>query len=78
MKQLIFTALALIFGNLCDAEVAQADFYVSTEGSDKWSGTKSDSVKGGGDGPFASLKRARDAVRDLKKTRDGDILLAGG
>lgn len=56
-----------------------ADFYVSPDGSDMWSGTLCD-PDGQGDGPFATLVRARDAVRELKKTRSGDIvvLIRGG
>lgn len=53
----------------------QADFYVSTEGSDDWSGTVADSNTQGSDGPFATLGRARDAVRELKKSKSTDILV---
>lgn len=58
----------------------QADFYVSVHGSDAWSGTLADPVAGEGDGPFATLARARDAVRELKKQRATDIvvLIRGG
>lgn len=41
-----------------------ADFYVSRTGKDSWSGTISSA--NGADGPFATLERARDAVRKLK------------
>ncbi len=43
---------------------AEATFYVATDGDDAWSGTLSAST--GEDGPFATLHRARDAVRQLK------------
>ncbi|MGJ8677044.1 MAG: right-handed parallel beta-helix repeat-containing protein [Akkermansiaceae bacterium] len=57
-----------------------ADFYVSPDGSDTWSGTLVEPDKGGADGPFATLTRVRDAVRDLKKSKSADIvvLVRGG
>jgi hypothetical protein len=48
-------------------ESAPADFFVALSGNDQWSGktaTRTDH-----DGPFATLARARDAVRELLKTR---------
>lgn len=58
----------------------QADFYVATDGSDSWSGTLAEPDASGRDGPFASLARARDAVRELKNGRSRDIvvLIRGG
>ncbi len=50
-------------------------FYVSTSGNDSWSGCAPDANKSKTDGPFRTLERARDAVRDLKKS---DGLPAGG
>lgn len=50
-----------------------ADFYVSTQGSDSDTGTIAQ--------PFASLERARDAVRELKKVdgkRDIIVQIRGG
>ena len=43
-----------------------ADFYVSPNGNDSWSGTlpEPNSVKS--DGPFATLKRVQQAVREMK------------
>ena len=43
-----------------------ANFYVATNGSDAWSGTLVAPNRGKTDGPFATLTRARDAVRDLR------------
>jgi hypothetical protein len=45
-----------------------ADFFVSPRGKDSWSGRRTD--PGGDDGPFATVARARDAVRALFKTLD--------
>ncbi|MDB4396460.1 right-handed parallel beta-helix repeat-containing protein [Mariniblastus sp.] len=57
-----------------------ADFYVSPKGSDAWSGTLPEPDEAGTDGPFATLQRARDAVRDLKqgKSKDFVVLVRGG
>ncbi len=42
-------------------------FYVSTLGRDTWSGRVSWPKADGSDGPFATITRARDAVRELKR-----------
>ncbi|MGJ8650998.1 MAG: right-handed parallel beta-helix repeat-containing protein [Opitutaceae bacterium] len=65
---------ATLTANLCSAATT-ADFYVSPDGSDTWSGTLPDPVTGESDGPFATLERARDAVRDLKKSQSTDIVV---
>ncbi|MCX7865851.1 MAG: right-handed parallel beta-helix repeat-containing protein [Limisphaera sp.] len=41
-------------------------FYVATNGNDAWSGRQSVPLRGGEDGPFASLARAVQAVRELR------------
>jgi hypothetical protein len=45
------------------ASAAQLEFHVAIDGDDAYAGTS--------DAPFASLERARDAVRDLKRRADG-------
>jgi hypothetical protein len=45
-----------------------ADFFVTTRGKDTWSGKRAD--PGEDDGPFATVARAREAVRTLLKTLD--------
>ncbi|MDB4786344.1 right-handed parallel beta-helix repeat-containing protein [Planctomycetaceae bacterium] len=52
-----------------------ADFYVSTQGSDAWSGTLVNPNTQGNDGPFATLQRARYAVRALKETKRSSIII---
>ena len=49
--------------------------YVSPAGNDRWSGRLTKADRDGTDGPFASLERARDAVRELK--RDGGVPVGG-
>lgn len=58
-----------------DTNRHQADFYVSPNGSDAWSGTLADPGKQRDDGPFATLQRARDAVRELKQGKTTDIVV---
>jgi hypothetical protein len=58
-------------------------FLCRAEGDDRWSGQISAPHRSGHDGPFASLERARDAVRDLKRKgewpADGVVVeLSGG
>jgi hypothetical protein len=56
--------------------MALADFYVATDGSDQWSGTLEAPAPDGSDGPFASLSKARDAVRDrIEKGLRRDVLV---
>jgi hypothetical protein len=68
-------ALSVIAGRVQGAELAKADFYLSPQGSDAWSGRLAEPNAQQSDGPFATLERARDAVRDLKKSRAGNVLV---
>ena len=47
------------------AESLQARFYVATTGNDAWSGRHPQPAADATDGPFATLSRAHDAVREL-------------
>lgn len=62
------------------ANPGAADFFVSTQGQDRWSGRLAD--PGENDGPFATVARARDAVRALLNTqrepRRVRVVLRGG
>ena len=56
--------------------------YVATDGNDAWSGTRAAPVADRSDGPFATLTKARDAIRE-RKGRDGlaqpiTVLVRGG
>lgn len=62
---------------------SSADFFVATNGNDRWSGRLAAPNPAGSDGPFATLGRARDAVRELKARegglkRDVTVLIRGG
>ena len=57
-----------------------ADFYVSTSGNDSWTGKLAEPNGAKTDGPFASVKRAKEAVRLIKKDcyRNIYVLIRGG
>ena len=76
MKHLIVVLLAVLGGSVCHAQTPQADFYVSPKGSDAWSGMLAAPNAQSSDGPFATLTRARDAVRDLEKRNSTDIVVS--
>jgi hypothetical protein len=82
---LIFLTIAcgpLFSGRLSAVDSdTRGDFYVSPLGNDSWTGELSDPNPERADGPFATLDRARSAVRELRKTRpNGDVvvLVRGG
>ncbi|MGJ8592756.1 MAG: right-handed parallel beta-helix repeat-containing protein [Aquaticitalea sp.] len=79
MKQQLILMLTLFIGYACSSSEISTkknpDFYVSTQGSDDWSGTLENPNSEGTDGPFATLARARDAVRTLKKTKSENIVV---
>ena len=59
----------------------QADFFVATNGNDAWTGALPAPNPAGTDGPFASLTRAQQAVRELIRqglTRDVTVLVRAG
>jgi len=64
------------------ATLAAPDFVVATNGNDAWSGALAEPNAEGTDGPFATLARARDAVREAKaalpEPRAWTIALRGG
>lgn len=67
MSRSWFVGLALfLVGAVSEAEGAQ--FFVSPEGDDRWSGRLDAPNAAKSDGPFATLERARDAVREIKRT----------
>ena len=57
--------------------------YVATNGNDQWSGKLAAPNAEGSDGPFATIPRARDAIRELKSSGGGlrepvTVYLRGG
>ena len=64
----LLLGMALLIGAplaIADAPLP-ARFYVAADGNDAWSGTLAVANEAKSDGPFATLLRARDAVRQLK------------
>ena len=54
-------------------------FYVSTKGNDAWSGTRPDPNGNSTDGPFATMARARDAMREShKRGVPAEVRIRGG
>jgi parallel beta-helix repeat protein len=69
-------AMSLICETQGAAEVAttqnrQGTFFVAPNGRDSWSGALAEPNRTGTDGPFATLGRARDAVREWKSRPGG-------
>ena len=63
------------------ASEGAADFFVAPNGSDRWSGRLAEPNAAGTDGPFATIHRARDAVRELTRPgpgRDVTVLIRAG
>ena len=67
-------------GSTREEQAPPADFYVSPEGNDSWSGHLPGPNATGTDGPFATLDRARRAVRTAHKAHPQDfkVLIRGG
>ena len=56
-------------------------FFVSTDGDDSWSGKLDSPNADKTDGPFATITRARDAIRELKKQSLSEpvtVMIRGG
>lgn len=83
LRLLLVIACSQLWGAnqpICRAEPETADFYISPHGKDTWSGKMA--APAGNDGPFATVARARDAVRELRKSqkqpRPVRVILRGG
>jgi hypothetical protein len=61
-------AAAAWVGGRVPVQAANADFYIATNGDDRWSGKLAAPNAQNTDGPFATIDRARDAVRSLKQS----------
>jgi hypothetical protein len=62
---------------------ASADFFVATNGNDAWSGTIPEPAGEGNDGPFRTLERARDEIRNRRdagfyRDRPVRVVVRGG
>ncbi|HEX4797510.1 MAG TPA: right-handed parallel beta-helix repeat-containing protein [Humisphaera sp.] len=52
--------------------------FVAANGNDRWSGRFAQPTADGNDGPFATLERARDALRDGRTDRGAVVWIRGG
>ncbi|MFO0925513.1 MAG: right-handed parallel beta-helix repeat-containing protein [Gemmataceae bacterium] len=68
MSAFFRSLLASVFLCVLCGESVAVDLYVARTGNDGWSGRKP--AAEGGDGPFATLERARDEARRLRKAGD--------
>lgn len=74
-----FCALGPAVGMLLAIAGAQAaTFYVATDGKDTWSGTLPAPNAAGTDGPFATLERARDELRNRPPGEPGTVFVRDG
>ena len=81
MKARLALAAALWLAAVLGAAEAlgeETDFYVAANGRDNWSGRLAAPTADGADGPFATLPRARDAVRALRPKRPVRVVIRGG
>jgi len=82
LKSLPALLACIVTVSVCGCAATAATFYVAPGGSDQWSGRLDKANAAKTDGPLASLKGARDAVRRLKAagplTEAVRILVADG
>jgi hypothetical protein len=80
MREALLIFLLVAAANFGGAQEAgnAIEFYVSPDGSDTWSGRQPEPDPEKDAGPFATLKRAQQAVRALKKSRPVRVNVRGG
>jgi len=75
----VIVALAVSSALAVSAAPQPVRFYVATNGNDQWSGSRADPNARRTDGPFATLERAREAVRDRRRGGGSvRVLVRGG
>jgi hypothetical protein len=79
MMKVMLAGIALLTSLPAWASEQQADVYVSTAGMDTWSGRLAEPAPSGMDGPVASLERAKElvkAVRRQQRSRSRPIVVS--
>ncbi|MFC1640715.1 right-handed parallel beta-helix repeat-containing protein [Patescibacteria group bacterium] len=66
--------LALLMLHWGERQEPASEFYVATNGNDSWSGTLAAPNDAGTDGPFESITKARDAVRQIQPKTEPIII----
>ena len=69
-KFLFFVFVLLLFYRCSSEKLANNAFFISPIGNDNWSGKLAEPNKTKTDGPFATFKKARDAVRKDKQANN--------
>lgn len=67
VTSVLFLLLFITMGFEAFGQSQAKVFYVAPLGDDSWSGTQASPNRNLTDGPFATLERARDAIRELKQ-----------
>jgi hypothetical protein len=79
---LALAAIGLLFARAGGAAGEGLTLYVSPDGSDVWSGRATSPRTGGTDGPFATITRARNAIRalppEVRRRTPVTVLIRGG
>lgn len=80
IKFLIVLCMVATGDNVQQNQDAKATFYVAAQGNDAWSGRLAAPNAENTDGPFATLARARDALRQAKATlkQPPAVMVRGG
>jgi len=65
-----FALFCAFVGMFTHAAAEPLSLFVATNGNDAWSGKLSEPNADNTDGPFATLERARDAIRALNQASD--------
>ena len=68
-KKAIFLLFLILSYGRVEGQSPGIAFYVSPAGNDAWSGRLEQPNPGGNDGPFLTLQRARQAVREFKQEK---------
>ena len=81
MDPRVLTLACLAAVSFDAAFAASVEYYVATNGNDTWSGQRSDPTPDGDDGPFLTIRAAKDAIRERRATRpdpDGFVVSIRG
>ena len=78
MVGMVVLLIALMSGPAQSRALPSADFYVSIDGNDRWSGRLAEPAPDRTDGPFQSLERARDEVRKRGSVGSVTVIVRGG
>ncbi|MBA4417640.1 MAG: hypothetical protein C0392_06990 [Syntrophus sp. (in: bacteria)] len=77
----LFNVSSALLQELKQSTISTRTFYVATNGNDQWTGALPAHDASGANGPFATLQRARNAIRELKQNGSKDaftVLVRGG